>query len=144
MLRTLFSRHSLHSLLSMLISWVLASVLSVLYDGTGSLSEMISYAMLVLSFVAITWIVGIFPFVHWFNKFLHKQANRIYFPLLSTGYATIVFALLLSVLLGIDTAFAVFKRLDVLVITAALIGCLWGILYLLMYMAYRRGRYTNI
>lgn len=137
------TRFTLHSFIAMAISWVVSIVIIVSFDGTGDYNEMVSYGALFSGFVLLTWGAMIFPFVWFINDILKRSSMRIYFPFLSLFYALFAFLVGMSIFLDVKTALNMLIKFNILAVTAGLIGFLWGLLYMLLYLFEHRRSYAN-
>jgi hypothetical protein len=143
MLQTILSRHTIHSLIAMLLSWLLSSAISLLIEGTWEINVLITYAQMVFGFVGIGWMFGVLPFMHLYNRFLKQNRNRFLFPFLSVFGSLLIFSILISIFMGIGVMYSIVRSVNIFLVTSGLVGGFWGLFYVSIYMYYTRTLYTR-
>lgn len=137
-----FSRFTLYSFVALLISWIVSSLVVALISGIFIFKELVSYAVLVFSFILIAWSVFIFPLMYFINRLLLIQVLRAYFPLIAMLYGVFVYALFFSIIVSPALMWSTLFT-QPLAASAGLIGGLWGLIYEVFYVYERRRNFVN-
>ncbi len=123
----------LKSLVAIFLAWVVACIGVVILEGKGSvMADIFGFFVVGLVFIAVAWLVFLLPFMRLIKKAVEAPKLKYGFPILSAIYAFLVFTLLFSAVTGFSEFSIFFQTPTTVTVTAAAVGCIWGLALILL------------
>jgi len=130
---TIMKKFIIKSLVAMLISWIIACVILVISEGTGSgLSGIGGFFLMGLMFVVIAWLIFILPFIKIIKRLMENDKLKFVFPIFTSIYGFLAFVLIFSVFTGFSEFITFLTQPTTISVAAAGVGLLWGLIFVLI------------